>query len=265
VHGAQSVKIAFAKILTKPKFPLIQTTAAPLGVVMIAGSTGVGKTELAHSLAQILYGSGDRLTYIPCDTLQEPQSIARLIGSPPGYVNHTDPTPLADTMLFRGYEEAKRSGKLHPLVEGRSGSAILLLDEIEKAHPLVRQGLLTAMSTGVFRLTSGKETHSDPTVKVSHSIETALRNTIIIMTSNVGEHKLSVEGERKQIGFSTASSMSEKERESHFRRELKREFSPEFLGRIDYIERVPPHTMEDSRAVAKLLVNKWTRAVSSAF
>lgn len=93
--------MAFAKILAKPKIPLLQNTGSPLGVVMISGPTGVGKTEIVHSLAKILYGSRDRLTYISCETMTESHSLARLIGSPPGYVNNEDATPLADTMLFK--------------------------------------------------------------------------------------------------------------------------------------------------------------------
>lgn len=256
-----NVKLALAKILAKPKIPLIQNTGGPLGVIMIPGPTGVGKTEIGHALAEILYGSRDRLTYIPCDNFQEPHSLARLIGSPPGYVNNGDATPLSDTMLFRGYEEARELGYLHELVQGRSGSAILMFDEIEKAHPMVRQGLLTAMSTGVFRLTSGKEINSDPRNRVEHSIETPLHNTIIILTSNVGEHDFAIQNDRASIGFQSALPIAEKEREKHFLRELKREFSPEFLGRIDYIERVGAHTMKDSRAVAEIMINKWKRSM----
>lgn len=257
--------MAFARILAKPKIPLIQNSSGPLGVVMIPGPTGVGKTEIAHALAYILYGSRDRLTYIPCDTLQESHTLSRLTGSPPGYINNGDSTPVADTMLFKGYEDAREEGRLHELVQGRSGSAILLFDEIEKAHPMVRQGLLTAMSTGVFRLTSGREINSDPRVRIEHSCETPLQNTIIIFTSNIGEHDFAIQSEKSSIGFQSAAPIEERDREKHFLRELKREFSPEFLGRIDYIERARAHTESDTRAVATLMVNKWKRSLYSTF
>ena len=257
--------MAFARILAKPKIPLVQNSVGPLGVVMIPGPTGVGKTEIGHALADILYGSRDRLTYIPCDTLQEPHTLSRLTGSPPGYVNNGDVTLVADTMLFKGYEEAREAGRLHELVQGRSGSAILLFDEIEKAHPNVRQGLLTAMSTGVFRLSSGKDINSDPRVRVDHSSETPLHNTIFIFTSNVGEHDFAIQNDRPNMGFQSAAPVAERDREKHFLRELKREFSPEFLGRIDYIERARAHTAEDTRAVATLMVGKWKRSMTATF
>ena len=117
------------------------------------------------------------------------------------------------------------------------------------------------MSTGVFRLTSGKEINSDSRNHVEHSIETPLHNTIIILTSNVGEHEFAIQNDHASIGFQNAPPIAEKEREKHFLRELKREFSPEFLGRIDYIERVGAHTIEDSRAVAEIMIGKWKRSM----
>lgn len=265
IHGLEGVKKALARILAKPKIPLIQNSGGPLGVVMIAGPTGVGKTEIGHALAKILYGSRDRLTHIKCDTLQESHKFSILTGSPPGYYNHGDPTPLADTMLFRGYEEGRKAGCLHKLVQGRSGSAILMFDEIEKAHPVIQQGLLTPMSTGVFPLTSGKEITSDSRIRVEHSCETQLHNTIIIFTSNVGEHSFAILNDKANIGFQGSAPILESDRERHFLRELKRQFSPEFLGRIDYIERARAHTAEDTRAVATLMINKWKRSMYASF
>ena len=100
---------------------------------------------------------------------------------------------------------------------------------------------------------------------MAHSCETPLHNTIIIFTSNVGEHNFTLLNDRASIGFQEPSVIQEREREKHFLKELKREFSPEFLGRIDYIERARAHTTEDTRAVATLMINKWKRSMCASF
>ncbi len=178
----------------------------PIGSFIFLGPTGVGKTELAKALAEFMFGSEEALVKIDMSEFMERHSVARLVGAPPGYV---------------GYEEG---GQLTEAVRRKSYS-VILLDEIEKAHPEVFNILLQILEDG--RLTDAKGRAVD------------FRNTIIIMTSNVGASLLSNEA---KIGFNIKKSNADEEKalqqqhEEMMKRimnELKNTFKPEFLNRID--------------------------------
>ena len=179
----------------------------PIGVFMFLGPTGVGKTYLAKKLAEFMFGSADALIRIDMSEYTESFNVSRLIGAPPGYV---------------GYEEG---GQLTERVR-RHPYSIVLLDEIEKAHGNVFNLLLQVLDEG--RLTDGNGRFVD------------FRNTVIIMTSNAGTRQLKDFG--RGIGFNTASNSSlmldEKDKE-HARqivqKALSKQFSPEFLNRLDEI------------------------------
>jgi ATP-dependent Clp protease ATP-binding subunit ClpB len=173
----------------------------PIGTVVVLGPTGVGKTELARSLAEFLFDAEKAMVRIDMSEYMEKHSVARMIGAPPGYV---------------GYEEG---GQLTEHVRRRPYS-VVLLDEIEKAHPDVFNVLLQVLDDG--RLTDGK----GRTVNFS--------NTVIIMTSNVGSSEIHKFG---SIGFSLTHSKdgSNEEMRRHLLEELRRTFRPEFLNRIDDI------------------------------
>ena len=179
----------------------------PIGVFMFLGPTGVGKTYLAKKLAEFMFGSKDALIRVDMSEYTESFNTSRLIGAPPGYV---------------GYEEG---GQLTERVR-RHPYSIVLLDEIEKAHPNVFNLLLQVMDEG--RLTDGNGRFVD------------FRNTVIIMTSNAGTRQLKDFG--RGIGFSAAGAsglaMDEKDKE-HARqivqKALSKQFSPEFLNRLDEI------------------------------
>jgi len=179
----------------------------PIGVFMFLGPTGVGKTYLAKKLAEFMFGSTDALIRIDMSEYTESFNVSRLIGAPPGYV---------------GYEEG---GQLTERVR-RHPYSIVLLDEIEKAHNNVFNLLLQVLDEG--RLTDGNGRFVD------------FRNTVIIMTSNAGTRQLKEFG--RGVGFSaTASSalaLNEEDKE-HARRivqkALSKQFSPEFLNRLDEI------------------------------
>jgi ATP-dependent Clp protease ATP-binding subunit ClpC len=178
----------------------------PIGSFIFLGPTGVGKTELAKALAEFIFGSEEALIKIDMSEFMERHSVARLVGAPPGYV---------------GYEEG---GQLTEAVRRKSYS-VILLDEIEKAHPEVFNILLQILEDG--RLTDAKGRAVD------------FRNTIIIMTSNVGASLLNQDA---QLGFKINRSTSDDEkRQAHqhedmirkIMNELKSTFKPEFLNRID--------------------------------
>ncbi len=175
----------------------------PIGSFIFLGPTGVGKTELARALAEFLFGSEENMIKIDMSEFMERHSVARLVGAPPGYI---------------GYEEG---GQLTEAVRRKSYS-VVLLDEIEKAHPEVFNMLLQIMDDG--RLTDAKGRKVD------------FRNTIIVMTSNVGSDLLKRD---MSLGFATKQD-DVKTEEDNYRKlkdkvltELKKTFRPEFLNRLD--------------------------------
>lgn len=173
----------------------------PIGTFMFLGPTGVGKTYLAKKLADYMFGSADALIRIDMSEYMEKFTVSRLVGAPPGYV---------------GYEEG---GMLTEKVR-RKPYSIVLLDEIEKAHPDVFNLLLQVMDDG--RLTDSNGRTVD------------FRNTVIIMTSNVGTRQLKEFG--RGVGFSAMVGMNDKEvSRSVIQKALNKQFSPEFLNRIDEI------------------------------
>ena len=179
----------------------------PIGVFMFLGPTGVGKTYLAKKLAEFMFGSSDALIRIDMSEYTESFNTSRLIGAPPGYV---------------GYEEG---GQLTERVR-RHPYSIVLLDEIEKAHPNVYNLLLQVLDEG--RLTDGNGRFVD------------FRNTVIIMTSNAGTRQLKDFG--RGVGFNSAGSgslmLNEQDKEharSIVQKALSKQFSPEFLNRLDEI------------------------------
>jgi ATP-dependent Clp protease ATP-binding subunit ClpC len=193
----------------------------PIGSFLFLGPTGVGKTELARALAEALFGSEDRMIRIDMSEFQERHTVSRLVGAPPGYV---------------GYEEA---GQLTEAVR-RTPYAVLLLDEIEKAHPDVFNVLLQVLDDG--RLTDGQGRTVD------------FKNTVVIMTSNLGSDVIS----RRALGFGGGGAEAEQLRERIMSR-LRDAFRPEFLNRIDEIIVFRQLDEQQLRQITGLLLEETTR------
>ena len=189
----------------------------PIGSFIFLGSTGVGKTELARALAEFLFNDENMMTRIDMSEYQERHAVSRLVGAPPGYV---------------GYDEG---GQLTEAVR-RKPYSVILLDEIEKAHPDVFNILLQVLDDG--RLTDNKGRTAD------------FRNTIIIMTSNMGAHTIQ---ERFLGALATTDGLSDEVIEStrnEVIEQLKQHLKPEFLNRIDEIVMFEPLTEKD---IAKIV------------
>ncbi|ACZ37934.1 ATP-dependent Clp protease ATP-binding subunit [Sphaerobacter thermophilus] len=194
----------------------------PIGSFIFLGPTGVGKTLLARALAEFMFGSEDALIKIDMSEFMERHNVSRLVGAPPGYI---------------GYEEG---GQLTEAVRRKSYS-VILLDEIEKAHPEAFNMLLQILEDG--NLTDAKGRRVD------------FRNTIIIMTSNIGAEMIQREG---TLGFAVASNPEERFQQEYQAMkdkvlgQLKQTFRPEFLNRIDGVIVFHPLTPEQIHQIVEL-------------
>jgi ATP-dependent Clp protease ATP-binding subunit ClpC len=199
VIGQDEAVVAVSKAVRRARAGL-KDPKRPIGSFVFLGPTGVGKTELARALAESMFGDEDAMIRIDMSEYMEKHSTSRLVGSPPGYV---------------GYEEG---GQLTEKVR-RKPYSVILLDEIEKAHPDVFNILLQVLEDG--RLTDSKGRTVD------------FRNTVLIMTSNVGAEALK---RNKYVGFNIQDGAQDyKDMKGKVMEELKKAFRPEFLNRIDEI------------------------------
>ncbi len=219
VIGQEEAVTALSKAIRRSRAGL-KDTERPAGSFIFLGPSGVGKTELSKALAEFLFSSEDALISFDMSEYMEKHSVSRLVGSPPGYV---------------GFDEG---GQLTKAVRQRPYS-VVLFDEIEKAHPDVFNILLQILEEG--RLTDAQGRTVD------------FRNTVIIMTSNVGAREISAP---TTLGFSPEgkAGLSDKEIKSRVMGEVKKLFRPEFLNRIDEIIVFKSLMQEQIVEIAKLMV-----------
>jgi ATP-dependent Clp protease ATP-binding subunit ClpC len=223
VIGQEEAVIAVSKAVRRARAGL-KDPKRPIGSFIFLGPTGVGKTELARALAESMFGDEEAMIRIDMSEYMEKHSTSRLVGSPPGYV---------------GYEEG---GQLTEKVR-RKPYSVVLLDEIEKAHPDVFNILLQVLEDG--RLTDSKGRTVD------------FRNTVLIMTSNVGAEALK---RNKYVGFNVQDGQTDyKDMKGKVLEELKRAFRPEFLNRID--ELIVFHSLEKEhlKEIVTLMSNQLTK------
>ncbi len=205
VVGQNEAVTAVAKAIRRGRVGL-KDPKRPIGSFIFLGPTGVGKTELSKALAEAMFGDEDSIIRVDMSEYMEKHSVSRLVGSPPGYVGYDEGGQLTDKVRTKPY-------------------SVILFDEIEKAHPDVFNILLQILEDGILTDSQGRRVD--------------FRNTVIIMTSNLGA-RLITGGGTKSLGFAAVDEDEEAERDyakikEDVLGELKQAFKPEFLNRIDEI------------------------------
>lgn len=224
VVGQEEAVSAVAKAIKRGRVGL-KDPKRPIGSFLFLGPTGVGKTELSKALAEALFGNEDAMIRVDMSEYMEKHSVAKMIGSPPGYVGHDDGGQLS--------EQVRR----HPY-------SVILFDEIEKAHPDVFNILLQVLDDGHITDSQGRKVD--------------FRNTVIIMTSNAGAQAII---DPKKLGFNAKEDAAGdyKRMKSNIMNEIKLIFRPEFLNRIDEILVFHPLDKEQMRKIVSMMCRELAR------
>ena len=230
VIGQEEAVNAVAKAIRRGRVGL-KDPKRPIGSFLFLGPTGVGKTELSKALAEILFENENAMIRLDMSEYMEAHSVSKLIGSPPGYIGFDGGGQLTEKIRRKPY-------------------SVVLFDEIEKAHPDVTNLLLQILEDGHLTDSQGREVN--------------FKNTVIIMTSNLGARHIA---ERKTLGFGTSTSFDEakikeyqkneyEETKKEVIKELKRELRPEFINRIDEIIVFHKLNDEDLKQIAEIMVKQ---------
>ena len=228
VIGQNDAVISVSKAIRRARAGL-KDPSRPIGTFLFLGPTGVGKTELTKALSEAMFDDENAIIRLDMSEFMEPHSVSKLIGAPPGYVGFDEGGQLTEQVRRKPY-------------------SVVLFDEIEKAHPDVYNALLQILDEG--RLTD------------SQGRTVSFKNTIIIMTSNVGVSDLKDTG--RSLGFATnddAQKREEERTEQILHDALKRNFKPEFLNRIDVITIFKHLSREDIEKIAVLMLNKAEKSL----
>jgi len=225
IIGQDAAVTAVSKAIRRARSGL-KNPERPIGSFIFCGPTGVGKTELAKALADFFFGNAENLVRVDMSEYMEKHTVSKLIGSPPGYVGYGDGGQLTEAVRRKPY-------------------SVVLFDEIEKAHPDVFNVMLQMLDDGHLTDSRGRVV--------------SFKNTIIIMTSNVGAQKMSGDA---GIGFSHSGSQKQAEEDEYKRmremvvEELKRSFRPEFLNRLDDIVIFRHLTRDDMRRIVDIMIKE---------
>lgn len=224
VIGQHEAISAVAKAIKRGRVG-IKEPKKPVGSFMFLGPTGVGKTEVSKALAEALFGDEKALIRFDMSEYMEKHSVSRLIGSPPGYVGFNETTQLTDTIRSKPY-------------------SVVLFDEVEKAHPDVFNILLQILEDGQLTDTKGRTVD--------------FKNTIIIMTSNIGANNITTP---KYLGFGSPSTDAQKHEhmEKAIKEELKKAFRPEFINRIDNILVFTALNKDEIKQIAGLMLSNLVK------
>lgn len=228
VIGQEEAVTAVAKAVKRGRVGL-KSPNRPIGSFLFLGPTGVGKTELSKALAEALFGQEDAMIRVDMSEYMEKHSVSKMIGSPPGYVGHEEGGQLSEKVRRNPY-------------------AVILFDEIEKAHPDVFNILLQVLDDGYITDSQGRKID--------------FRNTVIIMTSNAGAKAIV---EPKKLGFAAKEDPQDdyKKMKSNVMDEVKQLFRPEFLNRIDEIIVFHALSAENLKKIAGLLCKEFAVRVQS--
>lgn len=228
VIGQEEAVTAVAKAVKRGRVGL-KSPNRPIGSFLFLGPTGVGKTELSKALAEALFGQEDAMIRVDMSEYMEKHSVSKMIGSPPGYVGHEEGGQLSEKVRRNPY-------------------AVILFDEIEKAHPDVFNILLQVLDDGHITDSQGRKID--------------FRNTVIIMTSNAGAKAIV---EPKKLGFAAKEDSQDdyKKMKSNVMDEVKQLFRPEFLNRIDEIIVFHALSAENLKKIAGLLCKEFAVRVQS--
>ena len=198
VVGQEDAVTAVAKAIRRGRVGL-KDPKRPVGSFLFLGPTGVGKTELSKALAEAVFGDEDAVIRVDMSEFMEKHSVSKLIGSPPGYVGHDEGGQISEKVRRKPY-------------------SLVLFDEIEKAHPDVFNILLQVLEDGVLTDADGRSV--------------SFKNTVIIMTSNVGAREIT---DKNRMGFEKSGDSDYKTIKQNVTAEIKRLFKPEFINRVDDI------------------------------
>lgn len=227
VIGQEEAVVAVAKAVRRSRSGL-KDPNRPIGSFIFLGPTGVGKTELCKALAASMFGDENAMLRLDMSEYMEKHTVAKLIGSPPGYV---------------GYDEG---GQLTERVR-RKPYSVILFDEIEKAHPDVFNMLLQVLEDGRLTDSQGRTVN--------------FKNTVIIMTSNVGARLIT--DKKTSLGFANANEKEHEDIKSLVMGELKQVFRPEFLNRVDDIIVFSKLTEEETKRIASLMLKNLGKRLSA--
>ena len=223
-----------------------------IGAIFLGGPTGVGKTQLVKTLANMLFGDSNAYTHINCEMLQHPTDVSSLVGATAGYSGYGDAPLFANIRLHHHYKQAKKSGKLHRILQDNyraQNFSIVLVDEAEKADPKIMNAFLGAINDGRVSINGWD--------KGAYEDITDMQNTLFVFTSNMGEANIA-ESKWNTMWFISQHNnwKNDKAEWTAFKNALKQFFTPEFLGRMNHIIRCDALNTEMISQIIRLSIKK---------